>query len=277
MSNDEIVAGIMRDYILNLLKEKKRIDDRGFEDYRPIEVEVGVIEKAEGSALVKLGNTQVLVGIKATLGEPFPDTPNMGVMTTNVELVPLASPTFEPGPPDERAIELARVIDRGIRESRALNLEKMVIAPGKIVRVVFIDVHVLDHDGNLMDAIGIGAIAALLNARVPKVLYNEETGEVEILEEKEPLPVEKIPISVTFAKIGNYLVVDPTLEEEQIMDGRLTITTDETGHISAVQKSEGGAFKLEEVMYAVETAFKKAEEIRKIILNALEKANNSEE
>ncbi|AFK23015.1 putative exosome complex RNA-binding protein Rrp42 [Pyrococcus sp. ST04] len=263
----------MRDHIINLLKEGKRIDDRGFEDYRPIEIEVGLIEKAEGSALVKLGSTQVLVGIKTTLGEPFPDTPNMGVMTTNVELVPLASPTFEPGPPDERAIELARVIDRGIRESRALNLEKMVIVPGKIVRVVFIDVHVLDHDGNLMDAIGIAAIAALMNARVPKVRYNEETEEVEILEEKEPLPVEKIPVPVTFAKIGNTLVVDPSLEEEQVMDGRLTITTDETGHISAVQKSEGGAFKLEEVMYAVETAFKKAEYIRNLIVEAVEKGH----
>ncbi|AEC51053.1 exosome complex RNA-binding protein Rrp42 [Pyrococcus sp. NA2] len=269
MSDNEIVAGIMRDHIINLLKEGKRIDDRGFEDYRPISIEVGIIEKAEGSALVKIGNTQVLVGIKTTLGEPFPDTPNMGVMTTNVELVPLASPTFEPGPPDERAIELARVIDRGIRESRALNLEKMVIVPGKIVRVVFIDVHVLDHDGNLMDAIGIAAIAALLNARVPKVRYNEETGEVEVLEEKEPLPVEKIPVPVTFAKIGNILVVDPSLDEELVMEGRLTITTDETGHISAVQKSEGGAFKLEEVMYAVDVAFKKAEEIRKMIIEAV--------
>ncbi|MFA4645878.1 exosome complex protein Rrp42 [Pyrococcus kukulkanii] len=273
MSDNEIIAGIMRDHIINLLKEGKRIDDRGFEDYRPIEIEVGLIEKAEGSALVKLGSTQVLVGIKTSLGEPFPDTPNMGVMTTNVELVPLASPTFEPGPPDERAIELARVVDRGIRESKALNLEKMVIIPGKTVRVVFIDVHVLDHDGNLMDAIGIAAIAALMNAKVPKVIYNEETGEVEILEDKEPLPVEKIPIPVTFAKIGGVLVVDPNLEEEQVMDGKLTITTDETGHISAVQKSEGGAFKLEEVMYAVETAFKKAEYIRKLVIEAVEKGH----
>ncbi|AEH24077.1 exosome complex protein Rrp42 [Pyrococcus yayanosii] len=266
----EVMAGIMRDHILSILKEGKRIDDRGFEDYRPIEIQVGVIEKAEGSALVKLGNTQVLVGIKLDLGEPFPDTPNMGVMTTNVELVPLASPTFEPGPPDERAIELARVVDRGIRESKALDLEKLVIVPGKLVRVVFIDVHVLDHDGNLMDAIGIAAIAALLNAKMPKVEYDEEKGEVTILDEWEPLPVQKIPIPVTFAKIGGTLVVDPNLEEEQVMDGKLTITTDETGHISAVQKSEGGAFKLEEVMYAVEVAFKKAEEIRKLILEAVQ-------
>ncbi|NJE25825.1 exosome complex protein Rrp42 [Thermococcus sp. MV5] len=267
----EVMASIMKDHILQLLKEEKRIDGRGLGDVRPLTIETDVIEKAEGSALVKLGDTQVLVGIKVDLGEPFPDLPNMGVITTNVEFVPLASPTFEPGPPDERAIELARVVDRGIRESQAIDLEKLVIVPGKLVRVIFIDVHVLDHDGNLLDASGIGAIAALLSAKIPKVEYNEETEEVTTLDEYEKLPVTKIPIPVSFAKIGNTLVVDPNFEEEQVMDGKLTITTDESGHISAVQKSEGGSFKLEEIVYAVDTAYKKAEEIREKILKAVKK------
>ncbi|WP_297465877.1 exosome complex protein Rrp42 [Thermococcus sp.] len=269
MSDVEVMAAIMRDRILALLREGKRIDGRGLEDYRDLEIKVNIIEKAEGSAWVKLGNTQVLVGIKVDLGEPFPDLPDRGVITTNVELVPLASPSFEPGPPDENAIELARVVDRGIRESGAVELEKLVIIPGKLVRVVFIDVHVLDHDGNLLDATGIGAIAALLSARMPKVEYNEETGEVEVLDEYEPLPVSKIPIPVTMAKIGNTMIVDPSLDEEMVMDGRITITTDENGMISSVQKGEGGSFKLEEVIYAVDTSIKKGAELREKVLEAV--------
>jgi len=272
MSEMEVMASIMRDHIINLLREGKRIDGRSFEDYRDLEIKVNVIEKAEGSAWVKLGNTQVLVGIKVDLGEPFPDLPDKGVMTTNVELVPLASPTFEPGPPDENAIELARVVDRGIRESGAVELEKLVIVPGKLVRVIFIDVHVLDHDGNLLDASGIGAIAALMSTKIPKIEYDEESGEVKVLDEYEPLPVRKVPIPVTFAKIGGTMVVDPNLDEERVMDGRITITTDENGYISAAQKGEGGSFKLEEVMYAVDTAFKKAAELRKIVLESVERA-----
>jgi exosome complex component RRP42 len=268
----DVMAGIMRDHILNLLKEGKRIDGRGLEDYRDLDIKVNVIEKAEGSAWVKLGNTQVLVGIKVDVGEPFPDLPDKGVITTNVELVPLASPNFEPGPPDENAIELARVVDRGIRESQAVELEKLVIVPGKLVRVVFVDVHVLDHDGNLLDASGIGAIAALLSAKIPKVSYNEETGEVEFLEEREPLPVKRIPIPVTFAKIGGSMLVDPNFDEERVMDGRITITTDENGMIPAVQKGEAGSFKLEEVMYAVDTAVEKASLIREKVLEAVGRA-----
>ncbi|MDV3103023.1 exosome complex protein Rrp42 [Thermococcus waiotapuensis] len=267
MSDVEIMASLMRDRILSLLKEGKRLDGRGLEDYRNIEIRTGLIEKAEGSALVKLGDTMVLVGVKVEFGEPFPDLPERGVMTTNVELVPLASPTFEPGPPDERAVELARIVDRGIRESNAIDLDKLVIVPGKLVYVLFIDVHVLDHDGNLIDAAGLAAMAALMTTKIPKVQYNAETGELIKLSELEPLPVNHVPVPVTFAKIGSSLIVDPSLEEETVMDSRLTITTDETGHISAVQKGEGGAFKLEEIMYAVDTAFKKASEIREILLN----------
>ncbi len=265
----EVMASIMRDHILSLLKEGRRVDGRSLEDYRDLEVKVNVIEKAEGSAWVRLGNTQVLIGIKVDMGEPFPDLPEKGVITTNVELVPLASPSFEPGPPDENAIELARVVDRGIRESQAVELEKLVIVPGKLVRVVFIDVHVLDHDGNLLDASGIGAIAALLSAKMPRVVYDEEKDEVQVLDEYEPLPVSKIPIPVTIAKIGGNLLADPNLDEERVMDGRITITTDENGMISSVQKSEGGSFKLEEVMYAIDLALKKAAEIREKVLEAV--------
>lgn len=127
----------------------------------------------------------------------------------------------------------------------------------------------LDHDGNLLDASGIGAIAALLSAKMPNVIYDEESGEVQILDEYEPLPVSKIPIPVTLAKIGHNILVDPNLDEERVMDGRITITTDEDGMISSVQKSEGGSFKLEEVMYAVDIALKKAAEIREKVLEAV--------
>ncbi len=63
--------------------------------------------------------------------------------------------------------------------------------------------------------------------------------------------------------------MDPNLDEERVMDGRITVTTDENGMISSVQKGEGGSFKLEEVMYAVDLATKKAAEIREKVLEAV--------
>ena len=258
------VMRVKQKQIAQLMSKGKRLDGRELNDYREIKVEMGLIEKAEGSAQVLLGKTEVLVGVKIEVGEPFSDTPNEGVLTVNAELVPLASPTFEPGPPDENAIELARVVDRGIRESKAINLQKLCLVPGKKVIVVFIDVYVLNHDGNLIDASAIAALAALLNTKTFK--YEVEGEEVKVKPGYIPLPIQNYPIAVTFAKINGKLAVDPWLEEEQVMDSRLTMTIEKDGKICAIQKGGTGYFTTEQIMEAAETAREKASEIRKLVV-----------
>jgi len=256
----EIEGYLRRDYIKNLVKEGKRLDNRRFDEYRNLEIEKGYVgEKACGSAFVKLGNTKVLVGISMGVGEPYPDSPGEGVMTTSTELRPIASPYFESGPPREESIELARVVDRGIRESGAIPTEKLAIDDEK-VWIVFIDIHVLDHGGNLIDASGIASIAALLDARMPKfeddkVIRGEWDGK---------LPIECTPIPCTLAKISDQLLVDPTQDEEYAMDARLTIATTDT--INAMQKGGGfGTLTDKDVDDAVELAFRNGEEIRKVV------------
>lgn len=256
-----MIVRVKQKQIAQLIAKGKRLDGRGLHDYREIKIEQGIIERAEGSARVLLGKTEVMAGVKIETGEPFPDTPNEGVLTVNAELVPLASPTFEPGPPDENSIELARVVDRGIRESKAIDMEKLCITPGKKVFVIFVDIYVLNHDGNLIDASALAALAALLNTKMPN--YEIEGEEIKIKPGYSALPVRKHPISVTFAKINDKLAVDPWLEEEQIMDARLTITTDDDGNICAVQKGGSGYFTPKQIFEAAQIAKEKAGEIRK--------------
>jgi exosome complex component RRP42 len=259
-----MIVRVKQKQIAQLMSKGKRLDGRGLHDYRDIKVEMGIIEKAEGSARVLLGKTEVLVGVKIQTGEPFSDTPNEGVLTVNAELVPLASPTFEPGPPDERSIELARVVDRGLRESKVLNLEKLCLEPGKNVVVVFIDIYVLNHDGNLIDASALAALAALINTKMPK--YGVEEGEVKVKSSYTPLPVQNYPIAITFAKIEDKMVADPWLEEEQVMDARLTIAIEKDGKICAIQKGGTGYFNAEQILELAKVAQQKAAEIRKSVV-----------
>ncbi len=256
-----VITRVKQKQIAQLITKGKRLDGRDLTDYREIKVEQGIIERAEGSARVLLGKTEVMVGTKIEFGEPFPDTPNEGVLTVNAELVPLASSTFEPGPPDENSIELARIVDRGIRESKAIDLEKLCIEPEKKVFVVFVDVYVLNHDGNLIDASALAALAALLNTKMPN--YEIKEGEVKIKPGHTPLPIRRHPIAVTFAKINDKLVVDPWLEEEQVMDARVTITIDDDSNVCAIQKGGSGYFTPNQVLEAAKMAAEKAEEIRK--------------
>ena len=248
----EIVSSVRRDYITDLAREGKRIDARTLNQFREVSVEVGPIKSAQGSALVKVGKTQVMAGIKVEHAEPFADKPDSGMLIVNAELLPLASPTFEPGRPDENAIELARVVDRGIRESNAIDLDKLVIKSGEDVWAVFIDIYVLDHDGNLIDASALAAIAALLNAKPPE-------DEAWTLPE---FPIQKKPVAVTVAKINNKLIIDPCLDEEGVMDARISIATIEDGSICAMQKGGIGCFSREELEQAYELARTEGAELR---------------
>ncbi|RLI44044.1 RNA-binding protein [Candidatus Bathyarchaeota archaeon] len=259
-----IVIRVKQKRIAQLVSHGKRLDGRGLTDYRELQIETGVVGRAEGSARVRLGKTEVLVGIKIDVGEPFPDVPDKGVLTVNAELVPLASPSFEPGPPNENAVELARIVDRGIRESKAIALEELCVEPGKKVFIVFVDVYVLNHDGNLIDASAMAALAALLNTKMFN--YEVKEGEIEVKPGYTPLPVRDYPVAVTFAKINDKLIVDPWLEEEQVMDARLTITTDKDGNICALQKGGYGYFTTQQILEAAKIAKEKAEELRKLVV-----------
>lgn len=263
------LARIGQKTIVDALALGRRLDDRGIHDFREMQLEIGLIEKACGSALIRLGKTKVLVGVKVEEGEPFSDTPNEGVLTVNAELVPFASPLFEPGPPNENAIELARVVDRGIRESKAIDLKALCIVPGRKVLVVFVDVYVLDHDGNLIDASSIASLAALLSAKINQ--FAVENGEVVYKPELKPLPIQSQPIAITLAKIDETLIVDPSLDEEQAMNARLTVTSDHEGRICAMQKGGSGVFTVEEIKQGVSFALSKAPEIRNKVVETVRK------
>ncbi len=252
----EIISELMREHIVKLVASGKRADGRGLEEVRPLKIMKNYIGTAEGSARVNLGNTDVLVGVKISTGEPYPDTPTSGVLTTSCELVPLASPTFESGPPSPTAIELARVVDRGIRETKTVDMEKMVITPGEKVWVIFIDIHALDYDGNLFDAASYGTLAALSSAKMPGRLSGGED---------KPLPVDHWPISITAAKIRDTIVFDPRLDEERIADARLTVAIDENGDVRAMQKGLSGSFSYDEVRSIIGTARRLGNEVRKVI------------
>ncbi len=297
-----IVPIIKRDYITKLAEQGKRIDGRDFAHYRKIEIETNVVNKAEGSARVKIGNTQVLCGIKMDIGEPFPDTPTTGVMSTAAEFVPLASPDFESGPPREDAIELARVVDRGVRESQVIQLEKLCITPGEKVWLVFIDIHILDYDGNLFDAASLAALAALLTTKVPVSRFLKDLNEKDRASWQErllelynipgvdevafgedeanknsnpikdfPLPMTEPPVSCTAVKINDFVLFDPCFDEEIIADARLTVATDHKGDIRAMQKGLSGSFSKEEIQKVIKGALDNGQEIRKKLYHSIGK------
>ena len=186
------------------------------------------------------------------------------VLIVNAELIPLASPEFEPGPPKEEAIELARIVDRTIRESGMIDLEKLCIKKKEKVWMVFVDIYPLNDEGNLFDAGVLGAIVALRNAKMPKYDKKEEVVlHKELTTEK--LPLQATPILNTFCKLNGVLFVDATTRERKASECRLSIATKANGHICAMQKGEFGSFTADEILKLVDLAIEKGKELRQLI------------
>jgi exosome complex component RRP42 len=246
-------------YITEMISNGTREDGRGMYDFRDIKITKGTLGNAEGSAQVDLGKTRVLVGIKVDLDEPMDDTPNVGNMVTSAELLPLASEDYETGPPSPESIELARVVDRGIRHGNCIDMEKLFIEEGKVWGLFF-DIYVINFDGNLIDASALAAMAALTDVRMPTY----EDGKVIREKTNQRIDITNVVSSTTFSKINKRIVLDANSDEENAAEGRLSIATDGE-HIRSMQKGKRGGFFANEIDELIDISLKKSMELKKII------------
>ena len=269
MTDFSIIDKLKRSKILDLLKEGKRIDGRALDEHRTLDVVTGVIPHANGSARVRLGDTEIVSGIKVQPDRPFPDMGDKGIFICTAEILPLAHPSAETGPPQPDVIELARVVDRGIRESGMVDLSQFVLEKDKSVIGLFADSVVTDHDGNLFDACSYAAVAAILTSKIPKWEMKDDIP-VLIENQESDAPITTIPISVTMGRIGEFIIVDPNIDEWGCLDARITITTNSDGNIVALQKGGSDGFTFEQLVKCSELSITVGKKIRDVVKQATE-------
>jgi exosome complex component RRP42 len=254
---------IIKEHMLKYLDKGTRLDGRKFDQYRDVKVEYGIAPRtAEGSVRVTIGDTEVIAGVKTELGTPYADKPGEGSIIINAELLPLASPEFDTGPPSINSIELSRVVDRVIRESGALNFKKLCVKKGEKVWLVIIDIYPINDAGNLFDAALLAAVAAVKDARFPKV--EDDQVQYGNLSTKK-LPLEFVPTSHTVWKIGEHLIIDPTVQEQSVADARLLIGVMPEGKLCAMQKGGDVPLTEDEIYKMTDMAIKHSDKLRKKI------------
>ncbi|XP_028568453.2 exosome complex component RRP43 [Podarcis muralis] len=254
------------EYYRRFLKENCRPDGRDLGEFRTTTVNIGSITTADGSALVKLGNTTVICGIKAEFAAPPIDSSNKGYIVPNVDLPPLCSSRFRPGPPGEEAQAASQFIADVIENSQMIQKEDLCIVEEKIAWVLYCDIICLDYDGNLLDACMCALLAALKNVHLPAVTVNEETGLAEVnFKEKTPLTIKKQPVATSFVLLDTVILVDPTAEEEDLATGNLTIVTDEEGKLCSVYKPGGSVITGTKLQDCISRATVRHKEVKKLM------------
>lgn len=268
---DTPLSNCERRFLLKAIEEKKRLDGRQTYDYRNIKITFGT---DYGCCVVELGRTRVLCQVSCELVPPKDSRPTEGIMFFNLELSPMASPAFEPNRQSELLVMLNRQLERCLRNSKCIDTESLCVVSGEKVWQIRVDVHVLNHDGNLMDAASIAAISALSHFRRPDVAIQGRDITVFSPEERDPIPLSiyHMPICVSFAFFlqGSYLLVDPCEREERVKDGLLVIAMNKHREICSIQSSGGIMLLKDQVLRCSKIASVKVSEITELIFKALE-------
>ncbi|PCH40749.1 hypothetical protein WOLCODRAFT_99214 [Wolfiporia cocos MD-104 SS10] len=237
-------------YLERFLAENVRPDGRGLDEWRDVSLNVGSISTADGSALVRLGDTTVVCGVKAEIAEPELDIPEDGYIVPNLDLPAICSPKFKPGPPTEEAQVLSDRLNEVLISSGVVSTKSLCIAPGKAVWVLYVDATCMNYDGNAFDATLLAMVAALRNTRLPKATYDEEAGRTMCSRKNRiPLQINRLPLSMSFGIFDTmHVLVDPTSFEEPLLDSTISVTVDENGGLVSVTQLGLGIVASQDVL-----------------------------
>jgi len=260
------------EYYKEFLKENIRPDGRGLNKFRKTFLNIDSINTADGSALIRLGETMVVCGIKSELAEPTLEDPNKGYFIPNVDLPPLCSSEYLPGPPSDKSQVLSQQVLEYFSNSQLLNLDELCVQTKKLCWVLYADIVCISHDGNLLDAILIALLAALINTKLPVMKVNDETGEI-VASDKDTFTLNIVnkAVSTSLALFNeSLLLVDPTHEEEDLSNGVITVVMGANQKLVSLYKPGGVAVKDETLRSCIQASINRYEEVNNLLAKVTE-------
>ncbi|KAG4081194.1 hypothetical protein HA402_014642 [Bradysia odoriphaga] len=248
-------------FITHGVEEDFRVDGRSNIDYRPMELETGIVSHASGSARLRLANTDILVGIKTEIDTPYQEKHDEGKIEFFIDCSANATPEFEGRGGEELALEISNTLQKAYQSSKAFQLKNLCILPRQQCWKLYVDILILECGGNLFDAVSLAVKAALFNTRVPKVqaaLMDGGTVDLTLSDDPydcERLQIDSVPLLVTICKIGEHCVVDPSAEEEACSSASLVVgVSNHNGKcgITNIRTNGAGSLHIDTVSRSIE-------------------------
>jgi exosome complex component RRP45 len=251
----------------------------------------------------------VLAVVSAEIVKPFDGRSSEGQLHFHTSFSGMSEPDLDAQKLADRAVEVGRLIEKCIRDSKAVDTEALCLVPGEKVWAVRCDVHILDHEGNVIDCTLLATVTALQAFRRPDVTIAGESVIVHSMEDKQPVPlaVHHIPVGFTFAFFKSPVTVrtvsrrptsgdedddseffnpsasvleqsndvflcalDPSLKEEHAASGSMTLTLNTYNELCCVHKSGGLPVTTEQFTECLRVASAKVADMTKLIKQALQ-------
>ncbi|KAK0210449.1 ribosomal protein S5 domain 2-type protein [Desarmillaria ectypa] len=260
-----------KEFAYEALKQSLRLDGRLSLELRAPKLtygsELGYVECA-------LGKTRVIANVDAKMVKPLPERPFEGLLTIHSEISPMASSEYELGRPSEEEITITRMLDKVLRRSDAIDKESLCILAGQRVWHLRLTLHFLSDAGNLLDCACLAGIVALKHFRRPEVEVVGDEVTVHSPSERAPVPlaIHHTPFCLTFAFFPDettHPVLDPTLLEQRLSAGLMSIALNAQRELCVVQKMGGVPLATEDVLKIINIAVTKVKELDALVEGSL--------
>ncbi|GAA6060546.1 hypothetical protein JCM10212_006910 [Sporobolomyces blumeae] len=262
-------------FVHSLLSRSLRLDSRSLHQLRPVSLK---FNDQSGWVQCSLGDTLVIAQVSAEIVKPQPDRPYEGFLSLSTEISPMASAAYEAGRSSEEEVLMARLLEKALRRSEAVDREALCLVAGQKVWHVRVDVHFLNDAGNMLDCASIASITALRHFRKPDVTVNGEEITIHSMTERVPVPlaIHHSPICLTYAFFSptnstSTSVLDPTSLETSLSTGLLTLTLNAQSEICVLSKQGGAPISADEVMKCVGIGLERVKELDELVKASLEK------
>jgi ribonuclease PH len=205
-----------------------RAGHRKASEIRPVEIVPDFISSAEGSALIRLGETRVICTASVESGVPaFLKGTGKGWVSSEYAMIPRATETRTPrevtrGRPSGRTMEIQRLIGRSLRA--VINQEKL----GE--RTVWIDCDVIRADGGTRTASITGAMVAL-------ALALRKLKEQKVITE---IPLNDFVAAISVGIIGKETLLDLDYSEDSSAEVDMNVVMTGSGRFVEVQATAEG-------------------------------------
>jgi ribonuclease PH len=228
----------------------RRPDGRAADALRPLRITTGVLKFAEGSALIELGDTRVLVAASVeNRVPPFRKESGEGWLTAEYSMLPRATHTraareVTQGRPSGRTAEIQRLIGRSLRA--ALDLAAFP------ERTLTLDCDVLQADGGTRTAAVTGAYVAAVLACARLLLTREISA----------WPMRDQIAAVSVGIVRGVPLLDLEYVEDQVAEVDMNVVATAAGSLVEIQGTgEKRSFRREEMDALVDLAFKGIREL----------------
>ncbi|KAF2883680.1 hypothetical protein ILUMI_22495 [Ignelater luminosus] len=269
---ESIISNCEKKFLIKGLEEHRRLDGRAFDEFRELHIE---FSKDWGCCYVTLGKTAVLAQVSCEIQQPKSSRPSEGILIINVELSPMSAPHFEPGRQSELSVQLNRILEKCIKDSKAVDLESLCIKVNEKVWALKVNVNVLNHEGNIADCASIAALSALAHFRRPDISSDGEEIVVHTYAQRDPIPtaVHHYPVCVTYAMFneGAVILADPTLLEEGVADAHLMIGLNAYKELCGLHLGGNALMTPQSILQCTSKAAARASVVIQQIKEALEK------